>query len=81
MMLAVELVTDKASRRKLPVAADPLPNVIRREHGVIVRDCVNEIGHSLVLSPPLVLSKDEARAIVAAISRTLQRTSADGTVR
>ena len=81
MIFAAELVADQADRRPLPVAADPLPNVIRREHGVIVRDCVNDRGHSLVLSPPLVLTKDEAREIVAAIATTLQRTTADGTVR
>ncbi len=81
MMLAVELVADRASRRPLPVGAEPLPNVIRREHGVIVRDCVNDRGHSLVLSPPLVLTKDEARQIAAAIANALQRTGTDGTVR
>jgi len=39
MMHAVELVTDKESRTPLPMLQPMLPDVIRREEGVIVRDC------------------------------------------
>jgi PLP-dependent transaminase len=73
MMLAVELVAEPGSTQPLPVADDPLPDVIRREHGVIVRDCANDVGHSLVLSPPLVLTDAEADRVVAAIANVLDR--------
>ena len=52
MMHAVELVTDKESRTPLPMLQPMLPDVIRREEGVIVRDC----AHNLVLSPPLIMT-------------------------
>jgi hypothetical protein len=56
MMHAVELVTDKESRTPLPMLQPMLPDVIRREEGVIVRDC----AHNLVLSPPLIMTEEEA---------------------
>jgi putrescine aminotransferase len=80
MMLAVELVADKETRTPLPVADDPLPDVIRREFRVIVRDCANDVGHSLVLSPPLTMSEEEARTVAAAIGAVLERTGADGRI-
>ena len=76
MMHAVELVTDKDSRTPLPMLQPMLPDVIRRETGVIVRDC----GHNLVLSPPLILTEDEADRCVAAMRGVLERTRPDGTI-
>ena len=54
-----------------------LPDIIRRETGVIVRDC----AHNLVLSPPLIMTHEEADMAVAAMRSVLERTNLDGTVR
>lgn len=78
MMLAVELVADKESREPLPVRAERMPHdVIRRESGVIVRDS----EHSLVLSPPLVLTEEEAKEIATALRSVLERTEPTGEIR
>jgi len=75
MMHAVELVGDRNSRD--PLAMDAAPqDVIRRETGVIVRDC----QHNLVLSPPLVMSRDEADEVVDAMRSVLERTSVSGEI-
>lgn len=71
LMAAVELVEDKATRRRLPEPVRPLQDVLLEEHGVIVRDCHDDVGHSLVFSPPLVVSDDEVRQIVEAVRKTL----------
>lgn len=76
MMFGIELVTDRGTRAPLPLPPMPLPDVLRRETGVIVRNC----GHSLVLSPPLVLSRDEADRIVEALRSVLVRLRPDGSV-
>ena len=76
MMHAVELVSDKDARTPLPMLQPMLPDVIRRETGVIVRDC----GHNLVLSPPLIMTEDEADRCVAAMRKVLERTTSDGVI-
>jgi putrescine aminotransferase len=76
MMLAVELVADKETREPLP-DAEQMETVIMRETGVIVRNC----AHSIVLSPPLVMSEAEADRVVDAIRSVLQRTTPDGQIR
>ena len=76
MMLAVELVTDKESRTPLPMVQPMLPDIIRRETGVIVRDC----AHNLVLSPPLVMTRQEADRTADAMRSVLERAKPDGTV-
>jgi putrescine aminotransferase len=73
MMLAVELVADKDTHKPLEAAVPP-QDVIRRETGVIVRDC----GHNLVLSPPLTMSVDEAGEVVDAIRSVVSRLRPDG---
>jgi putrescine aminotransferase len=73
MMHAVELVRDKTTREPLPMDAAP-QDVIRRETGVIVRDC----SHSLVISPPLTMSTDEADEVVEALGSVISRLDADG---
>ena len=77
MMHAVELVADRNTRAPLPMLQPMLPDVIRRETGVIVRDC----AHNLVLSPPLVMSQDEADRAVAAMRKVLMRTDPSGVIR
>ena len=76
MMHAVELVTDKESRTPLPMLQPMLPDVIRREEGVIVRDC----AHNLVLSPPLIMTEAQADRMVEAMRKVLERTTPDGVV-
>ncbi|MGH2856075.1 MAG: aspartate aminotransferase family protein [Solirubrobacteraceae bacterium] len=76
MMFGIELVVDRTTRQPLPAPPVPLPDVLRRETGVIVRNC----GHSLVLSPPLILSRDEADRIVDALRSVLERLRPDGSV-
>jgi putrescine aminotransferase len=76
MMLAVELVADRDSREPLP-DAEQLQDIIRRETGVIMRNC----AHSLVLSPPLVMTDAEADRVVEAMRSVLERTTPDGRVR
>ncbi|GAA3478458.1 aminotransferase family protein [Streptomyces sp. NPDC002596] len=77
MMLAVELVTDRESRTPLPLDPARMPHdVIRRETGVIVRDS----AHSLVLSPPLIMTEAEAKEAAVALRSVLERTGPDGTI-
>ena len=76
MMLAVELVADRETREPLPMDEKP-QDVIRRETGVIVRDC----AHSLVISPPLIMSEDEADEVVAAMRTVLERMDPSGHIR
>jgi adenosylmethionine-8-amino-7-oxononanoate aminotransferase len=75
MMLGIELVSDKRTRQPISMHA-AAHDVIRRETGVIVRDC----AHTLVLSPPLVMSEEEAVEVVDAVRSVLERTSPDGSV-
>ncbi|WP_262697906.1 MULTISPECIES: aspartate aminotransferase family protein [Streptomyces] len=78
MMLAVELVKDRDTREPLPLHPDRMPHdVIRRETGVIVRDS----AHSLVLSPPLVMSETEAKEAASALRSVLERTAPTGEIR
>ena len=74
MMHAVELVADRGTREPL-ARVNELPDEIRKS-GVIVRDC----GHNLVLSPPLIMTEDEADRAVAAMRAVLERTGKDGAV-
>ena len=76
MMLAVELVADRETRELLPMDHAP-QDVIRRETGVIVRAS----GSTLILSPPLVLTKAEADRIAEALGTVLARTDTAGAVR
>ncbi|MEB8341113.1 aminotransferase family protein [Streptomyces endophyticus] len=78
MMLAVELVADRTTRTPLPLHADRMPHdVIRRETGVIVRDS----AHSLVLSPPLIMTEGETKEVASALRGVLERTDASGKIR
>ncbi|MFJ5310047.1 aspartate aminotransferase family protein [Streptomyces sp. NPDC088350] len=78
MMLAVELVADRATREPLPLDPTRMPHdVIRRESGVIVRDS----AHSLVLSPPLIMTEAEAKETADAIRSVLERTLPTGRIR
>lgn len=77
MMFAIELVSDRDSRAPLPMLAPSLSDIIRRETGVIVRNC----GHVLVMSPPLILTVEEATRIVTGLHQVLSHTLQNGSVR
>ncbi|QNS03821.1 aminotransferase family protein [Streptomyces xanthii] len=78
MMLAVELVEDRETRVPLPLDPANMPHdVIRRETGVIVRDS----AHSLVLSPPLIMTEAEAKEAASALRGVLERTAPTGEIR
>jgi putrescine aminotransferase len=75
MMHAVELVGDRDTRSPLAMDA-ALQDVIRRETGVIVREC----AHNVVLSPPLIMSEDEAGEVVDAVRSVVERLQPDGSL-
>lgn len=75
--IALELVESKETRRALPDIAIRIPDVIRQETGVIVRI---SSAQNLVLSPPLVMTRNEADRAVEAVSKVLRRVKPDGTV-
>lgn len=51
-------------------------DVIRKETGVIVRDS----AHSLVLSPPLIMTEQEAKEAATAMRSVLERTTPTGEI-
>jgi putrescine aminotransferase len=71
----IELVADRATRE--PIMGGQVTAELRRAHGVIIR----EYGPTLVLSPPLVLERHEARRAVDALVEVVSRLGADGQVR
>ena len=75
MMLGIELVSDKQARTPISMHSAP-HDVIRRETGVLVRDC----AHTLVLSPPLVMTEAEAGEVVSAVRSVLERLGPDGNI-
>jgi PLP-dependent transaminase len=74
MMLAVELVADRETREPLLVEP-PVEDVVRRDSGVIVRNC----GHNVVLSPPLSMTDAEAHEVADGLESVLRRLRPDGT--
>jgi adenosylmethionine-8-amino-7-oxononanoate aminotransferase len=75
MMLGIELVGDRQTREPISMHAAP-HDVIRRETGVLVRDC----AHTLVLSPPLVMTESEVAEVVTAVGSVLERMASDGSI-
>ncbi len=75
LMLAVDLVADKASKAPLPVNARAGERVFKKcvDNGVIVRP----IGDRIVLSPPIIISTDQCSEIVDAIGDAIQSTRFD----
>jgi adenosylmethionine-8-amino-7-oxononanoate aminotransferase len=77
MGLALELVTDRQTRTPLPQAGRGVADVIRDETGVIARV---SSPTNLVLSPPLIMTEDEAATAVGAVASVLRRVRPDGTI-
>ncbi|GAA3648969.1 aminotransferase class III-fold pyridoxal phosphate-dependent enzyme [Nocardioides ginsengisoli] len=75
MGLAFELVTDSLTRQALPQPNGSIADVIREETGVIVRV---SSPTNLVLSPPLVMTQEQAATAVTAVASVLRRARSDG---
>jgi len=75
--LAIELVSDRDARTTLVETARPIPDVIREETGVIVRE---SSPGNIVFSPPLVISEAEVEEAVAAAASVLERVRPDGSL-
>jgi adenosylmethionine-8-amino-7-oxononanoate aminotransferase len=76
LLAGIELVADKSTQEPM-VDIHPVTDILREEHGLIVRAAMNS---SLVLSPSLVLSESELERSVEAIGAVLERTTPEGRV-
>ncbi|WP_312018616.1 aminotransferase class III-fold pyridoxal phosphate-dependent enzyme [Streptomyces sp. I05A-00742] len=65
LMIGIELTQDPATGE--PLSADWVPPLVRERAGVIIRNNPNTV----LLSPPLVMSHDEADQVAAAVSDVL----------
>ncbi|RBP67811.1 putrescine aminotransferase [Brevibacterium sanguinis] len=77
MGMALELVTDRESRTPLPQPGVSIADAIRDETGVITRISSDT---NLVLSPPLVMTEDEAIQAISGVESVLRRVRADGSI-
>jgi adenosylmethionine-8-amino-7-oxononanoate aminotransferase len=76
LMFAIELVSDKAKRTPLELKFR-LPDVVRHEHGVLLR-CE---GNVVSFAPPFVCTTEEAERIVSALVDVLERIDTQGALR
>ncbi|MEU2184014.1 aminotransferase class III-fold pyridoxal phosphate-dependent enzyme [Streptomyces thermolilacinus] len=65
LMIGIELAQDPATGE--PLAADRVPPLVRERAGVIVRNNPNTV----LISPPLVMSDDEADRVADAVTEVL----------
>lgn len=80
MLAAVEMVTDKERKTRLPAAADPSRRVFDRawDNGLVIRAFAQGV---IGFAPPLCCTEAEIDAIVARTAQTLDQTLADPDVR
>jgi putrescine aminotransferase len=76
MIIGIELVANKETREPLAFTGEPVEDVVRRDHRVIVRN----VGPVVAMSPPLVMTDDEARRVASAVYDVLARVSPDGSI-
>ncbi|SEW26490.1 Adenosylmethionine-8-amino-7-oxononanoate aminotransferase [Aliiroseovarius sediminilitoris] len=69
LMLAIELVEDKASKKAFPITKQAGANVFKNcvDEGVIVRP----VGDKIILSPPLVINEEEIGKIFSVLGRAI----------
>ncbi|MFY2826036.1 aminotransferase [Ruegeria sp. MALMAid1280] len=75
LMMGIDLVSDKSSKAPMDAGANAGHHVFRKcmERGVIVRP----VGDRIVLSPPLIISKEQCDEIVGAISESITEFQAE----
>ena len=73
LMMAVDLVADKGTKEGFPVSSQTGASVFDKclENGVIVRP----VGDRIVLSPPIIVTKEEVKTIVAALRSAIAHVS------
>ena len=73
MILGVELVSDKLTKQSFEPSVDATNRVFKHclERGVVVRP----VGNVIVLSPPLILSKEECDTIIDVLSESIKETA------
>jgi len=78
LLIGIELVTDRTSRQQLagPLVGDVI--AFCREDGVIVGRSGGGARHNntIVLSPPLIITRSECDRLIEAIDRALTRVTA-----
>ena len=74
-MAGIEFVEDKASQRPFPAQAKIAERVFRhcRNRGLIIRP----LGQQVVLSPPLILNRSQARELFTILRKAIEATCAD----
>ncbi len=74
LMMAVDLVGDKAAKSPLPMSAKAGETVFRKcaERGLIVRP----VGDRIVLSPPLIINPTQVETIVSTLQDAISETAA-----
>jgi adenosylmethionine-8-amino-7-oxononanoate aminotransferase len=77
LMLGVELVLDKKTKEPALDLGKELGERFVRETGVFVRHCFS----TLIISPPLVFTKDDCDEVCGALAHMLERCEPDGTIR
>jgi adenosylmethionine-8-amino-7-oxononanoate aminotransferase len=70
--VGIEIVADRGTRE--PLMAGVVSTEMRKEHKIIIR----EYGNNIVLSPPLVISRQEVSRVVDALHDVVSRFTADG---
>jgi len=77
LALGVELVSDKKARTPLALDDPTLVTRFREDTGVIL----GLHGHTLVITPPLIIKAEEVSRTVEAVTHITERLSTDGTYR
>jgi putrescine---pyruvate transaminase len=74
-MLGVELVSDKLSKQSFEPSVEVTNRVFKHclDRGVVVRP----VGNVIVLSPPLILSKEECDTIIDVLGDSIKETADD----
>ena len=75
LMMAIELVTDKSSKESF-MPDDPFLDLLQdltRREGLLIRN----VGSNLIISPPLVFSKENVDEMVVMIASAFNRAIAD----
>ncbi|MEH6651623.1 MAG: aminotransferase [Motiliproteus sp.] len=74
-MIGVELVADKASQRSFDASVGITDRVFKhcQERGVIVRP----VGNVIIISPPLILSKEQCDIIIDTLAESLNAVMSD----